>query len=35
MGPRGCKDSLDYRAAKETRVNGELLGQLDQKEMWE
>lgn len=35
MGPRGCKDSLDCRAAKETRVNGELQGQRDQKEMWE
>lgn len=35
MGPQGCKDSQDYRAAKETRVNGELLDQLDQKEMWE
>lgn len=35
MGPQGCKDSQDYRASKETRVNGELLDQLDQKEMWE
>lgn len=35
MGPQGCKASQDYRAAKETRANGELLGRLDQKEMWE
>lgn len=35
MAPQGCKDSQDYRAAKETRANGELLDQLDQKEMWE
>lgn len=34
MGLQGCKASQDYRAAKETKVNGELLGRLDQKEMW-
>lgn len=34
MAPQGCKDSQDYRAAKETRANGEFLDQLDQKEMW-
>lgn len=34
MGLQGCKASQDYRAAKETKGNGELLGQLDQKEMW-
>lgn len=35
MVPQDCKDSQDYRAAKETRVNGGFLDQLDQKEMWE
>lgn len=35
LGPQGCKAFRDYRAAKETRANEELLGQPDQKEMWE
>lgn len=35
MVPQGCKDSQDYRAAKETRANGEFLDQLGRKEMWE
>lgn len=34
MGLQGCKASQVYRVAKETKVNGELLGRLDQKEMW-
>lgn len=34
MDLQGCKASQDYRAAKETKGNGELLGRLDQKEMW-
>lgn len=35
MVPQGYRVSQDYRAAKETRVNEELLDQLDQREMWE
>lgn len=35
MAPQGCKDSQDYRVAKETRAKGGFLDLLDQKEMWE